>query len=207
MTYGSPDHVRVKDNNSRRALYLNEISELAADCLFWWNKGMSRQIREFLMPFAEDALGTGLFKVIGDNNIHSEKSILDRIDEVSQTWSDTLCNPLDRSAYLVGRRLCGMLETWRRNTEREFWRGHLGQLVFYRDGFPMRHPTIGEAQAILCTRKSAIDVYLEKGKLREVHNPAPTTIAKLIDRNDLIALWEERTGLKVGNARLLRFGA
>lgn len=200
--------VKVKDNNSRRALRLNEISESAADCLYWWNKGMSKHIYDYLLPFAQDAFDTGIFNIIGDDPSYTEQAIRNRLDDVSKLWSDVLCNPLDRYASAIGRRLANLLDTWTSNTDavrsRDFWRGYLGQLVFYRDGFPMRDMRLEECVAILRSVTHRVHKFIDDGRLTRYAIPGDENHI-LLDRGEVVRLWEERTGLQVGNAKLLRF--
>lgn len=192
----------MKITRAPRELHEGEISENAADCLYQWSKGVDKHILNLLLEVADECFETGLFDAIGDDPVYSEQGIRNRLSEVALSWSKILCNPLDPSAPSVGRRLSELVKSYRDADTSVFWRGYLGQLIFYRDGFPTRMLTRVEAVSVLRTMTRNIVGLSHSGLIEMGGLPGAYTI----DRAAVVREWERRNGLVVGNARMLRFG-
>jgi len=90
-----------------------------------------------------------LYVVLGDErHMFPPKIVVAKTEEVLGGWCRTLLNPNDPTAGDVGRKF--LQAGWGQHEPPvKFWRTALGQLIFARDGFPLRAVSITEATAIL----------------------------------------------------------
>ncbi len=150
------------------------------------------QIKQVVKPAVQ------VISLLQEATFVGEEDLLPVIEKAANRWSRILLDD-EVEASLVAASIYKLVQfSWaikeingerlRADSKALFWRSALGQMVFYRNGFPKRSATAIEASGVLKLSRQQVDNMRKAGELRSRN--------KQILRSSLYTIWKARMRIK-----------